>query len=210
MGGPRFVDPDGGIDRHGKKLPHWQQGDATVFVTFRLADSLPAPQLAELSEFKANWLRVHGGEWNEELERRWRSEYAREIDAKLDAGHGSCALREPEVREAVVRTLCFGDGDRYRLDAAVVMPNHVHLLFAPLSRPMEREVQAWKSVSSRTLRKAGCGNWPGWQRNFHDRLIRHRRHFDRVVGYIEENPSKARLRDREFWLYLREGVKDEG
>ncbi|MEM1085241.1 MAG: hypothetical protein AAGI48_14105 [Verrucomicrobiota bacterium] len=136
----RFLDQAKEVERHGRKLPHWQQGEATVFVTFRLADSLPKSILDRLSEFKANWLRIHGGEWDEELDARWRREYAAEVDQKLDEGFGCCCLRVPDVRREVIRVLQFGDGSRYRLDAAVVMPNHVHLLFAPLEGGIEREI----------------------------------------------------------------------
>jgi hypothetical protein len=37
----KFFDPRGDIDKTAHKLPHWQQGEVAIFVTFRLADSLP-------------------------------------------------------------------------------------------------------------------------------------------------------------------------
>jgi hypothetical protein len=44
--------------RHGK-LPHWTQRDVTYFVTFRLADSLPATKLLALREERDLWLKNH-------------------------------------------------------------------------------------------------------------------------------------------------------
>ena len=201
---PKFFDRSKEIERHGGKLPHWQQDDATVFVTFRLGDSLPKPILDKLSEFKANWLRIHGGDWTPEMEMRWKSEHAAAIDEKLDEGHGCCCLRKPEIREEVIRVLRFGAGTLYRLDAAVVMPNHVHILFAPLDGPFEKEIQAWKSVSSRRISDLFGDAWPKWQKNYYDRLIRSQRHFDRVVRYIRENGPKASLGEDEYWLYVGE------
>jgi hypothetical protein len=39
---PDFLNPDGHIQKHGDKLPHWQQGEVMQFVTFRLGDALPS------------------------------------------------------------------------------------------------------------------------------------------------------------------------
>lgn len=36
----KFFDPRGDIEKTAHKLPHWQQGEVAIFVTFRLADSL--------------------------------------------------------------------------------------------------------------------------------------------------------------------------
>jgi hypothetical protein len=36
-----FLDPDREIDMKLHRLPHWQQNDVWVFVTWRLGDSLP-------------------------------------------------------------------------------------------------------------------------------------------------------------------------
>jgi hypothetical protein len=44
---PDFLNPYDVIQMHGATLPHWQQGPAYVFVTWRLADSLPANLLRE-------------------------------------------------------------------------------------------------------------------------------------------------------------------
>jgi hypothetical protein len=43
-----FFDPEATVEIHRRKLPHWSQGAMTYFVTFHLADSLPAKQLAAL------------------------------------------------------------------------------------------------------------------------------------------------------------------
>lgn len=46
----KFFDPRGDIGKTAHKLPHWQQGEVAIFVTFRLADSLPR-------ELLDGWLR---------------------------------------------------------------------------------------------------------------------------------------------------------
>ena len=42
-----FFDPRTEVDKRLNRLPHWQQGEAWVFVTWRLADSLPKTKLDE-------------------------------------------------------------------------------------------------------------------------------------------------------------------
>ena len=44
----KFFDPRGDIEKTAHKLPHWQQGEVAIFVTFRLADSLPSELLDDL------------------------------------------------------------------------------------------------------------------------------------------------------------------
>ena len=36
-----YLHPDRQIQKHGDKLPHWQQDEVMQFVTFRLGDALP-------------------------------------------------------------------------------------------------------------------------------------------------------------------------
>ena len=49
-------DPGQPIDLHERNLPHWQQAGTTYFITFRLADSLPAGCLRELEADRLAWL----------------------------------------------------------------------------------------------------------------------------------------------------------
>jgi type I restriction enzyme R subunit len=46
----------------------------------------------------------------------------------LDAGHGACVLRQPDLATIVGNSLRHFDGERYLMLDFVVMPNHVHLL----------------------------------------------------------------------------------
>src|SRR5262245_9412422 len=102
-------------------LPHWEAGEIAQSITFRLADSLPATLLAQ---------------WRNELERLPNEEAAKErrirIERALDQGRGSCALRNPAVAETLEQTLLKFDGEKYRLHAWTIMPNHVHVLATPL------------------------------------------------------------------------------
>ena len=43
------------LTRYQRRRPHWRQSGVTYFVTFRLADSLPASKLHELAAIREEW-----------------------------------------------------------------------------------------------------------------------------------------------------------
>ena len=179
-------------------LPHFESSDVTQHVTFHLADSLPQTTLLQL-ESELKFLPV---------EKR-ATERRKQIDAWIDAGHGSCILRNPIIADMVQQSLLTFDSQRYRLLAWVVMPNHVHVLFQPMNGwTVAKIVAAWKKFTARKIRDDewhSCGSTPGtpisrlaanspvWHREYWDRYIRDETHFQRAVEYIHFNPVKANL-----------------
>jgi hypothetical protein len=103
-------------------LPHFESPEATQHVTFHLADSLPQTVLLQL-EAELKTLPAE----KRDVERRQR------VDAWIDAGHGSCVLRKAGIAGMVQGSLLNFDSQRYLLLAWVVMPNHVHVLFQPMT-----------------------------------------------------------------------------
>jgi putative transposase len=164
-------------------LPHLDSPDVVQAITFRLADSVPHVVAERLAAERDATIR------------------SKAIERALDGGHGSCWLRDMRVGRIVEDCLLWGDGERYRLLAWVVMPNHVHVLIESFARyPLHGIVGGWKSVSARranaVLRRGGVL----WQADFFDRYIRDEAHYTNAVDYIEANPVKAGLVDRpERW-----------
>ncbi len=109
--------------------------NATYFVTFRTADSLPRDVYERLlmtrseSEKRAQAM-PDEGQRREAIGEAFR-EFQRGIERQLDACLGECHLRRAECAEIVVETLKFFHGERYDLRSWVVMPNHVHALLWP-------------------------------------------------------------------------------
>ena len=185
-------------------LPHRDEIGLLQSITFRLADSLPQSKLRELDEELAAL-----PDAKRDIQRR------KEVEKWLDAGKGCCALRHPAVAEIVQNALFHADGQRYRLLAWCIMPNHVHVLIQPLIS-LPRIVQAWKGFT---------GNWakshnaalrlgiPGqhfWQREMWDRYIRDATHLGNVIKYIHENPVHARLcRNPEDWPWSRASIAEK-
>jgi hypothetical protein len=183
------------IQRHGERLPHWEQEEGTQFVTFRLGDAMPNSKLRQWRAERRVWLAGHPDPWPEETEREYHRLFTARLEDWLDEGMGSCLLRRLEARVLLSGTLMRFQGSRVRHHAWVIMPNHVHLLFTPMV-PVATLVQGWKATSARLL-----GSGPIWQRNYRDTLIRDVRHFGNALRYVRNNPVKVGLRPDEFTLW---------
>ena len=121
----------------GENLPHWTCDNAIYHVSFRLADSVPNSRrnewLAERNSIEEN-AKALGRELVEEEKKRLQFLYSERIEFFLDAGHGDCHLKKPEIAEIVAGALKHFDGERYHLHAWCVMPNHVHVI-VEVARP---------------------------------------------------------------------------
>ncbi|HEX3146381.1 MAG TPA: transposase [Pyrinomonadaceae bacterium] len=139
------------------------------------------------------------------LVERWKLELAHDpeefndglqyrIEAYLDRGAGECHLRDPRVANVVQSGLLHFDGERYRLSAWVVMPNHVHLLAAPLPNySLSGIIHSIKSYTSQEANKLLARRGRFWFEDYFDRYVRNAQHFDNAVSYIESNPVRAGL-----------------
>ncbi|KAA0222283.1 hypothetical protein EDS67_27125 [candidate division KSB1 bacterium] len=200
-----FFDPNKEIVRHRRRLPHWQQGEVFYFVTWRLADSLPQQKLRQWREEKDGWLRLHPEPWDEETEEEYHRLFSERIDQWLDAGEGSCVLRESALANILAGALHYFDGKRYELVAFVIMPNHVHVLFR-LRAPnrLEKVVKSWKGFSARKINERLGRRGSLWQEEYWDRMIRNERHYFKCLEYIQKNPQHAKLRAGEYVLWEKE------
>jgi type I restriction enzyme R subunit len=201
LDGP-FLDGESEIDIHNNHLPHWQQGDVWVFVTWRMKDSLPKWKIARWNEEREIWRRFHPPPWDEKTAIEYSQRFPNRMERWLDRGEGECFLGSPKISSIMAETLMCFDGTRYQLAAFVVMPNHVHVLFRPVGEYVLSEiVGSWKGFSAKrinaNLRRTGSL----WQADYWDRLIRSSRHFIGCLKYIRANPTKANLREGQFVLY---------
>jgi len=171
-------------------IPHFDHADVVQMITFRLADALPHDRLDQLE-------RMIGKEKENDAQRR------KQIETYLDAGYGSCALRESRVGSMVEDALLHFDGQRYRLIEWVVMPNHVHLLVELFSEWLLPEVlKSWKSFTAHEANRILGRSGQFWQEDYFDRLIRDMKHFENAKQYIRENPVTAGLvKLPEDWPY---------
>jgi type I restriction enzyme R subunit len=172
-----------------------------VFVTWRLADSLPQAELNQLRTEQEIWNELHAGVGEKQSGAEYRRRFSRHVDDWLDQGFGSCLLREAAMAKIVGDALRHFHGAWYELDSFVVMPNHVHVLFRPLGKHLLAAIlKSWKGFTGRALNKRTGQKGAVWQDEYWDRLIRDDRHFSRTVEYIRANPIKANLREGQFLL----------
>ncbi|MFH1708290.1 MAG: transposase [Planctomycetota bacterium] len=186
-------------------LPHCDHPGLLQAITYHLADSLPV-EVVERLDRDLSHLPPDG----RETARR------EQVDAWLDAGHGSCVLKAPVVARWVVDNWRRFAGERYDLIAWVVMPNHVHVLIRVYEGVTPAKiVQSWKSYTGRKIKqkmeedksRAGARRSQVWMREYWDRFIRDEEHLRTVMAYIHRNPVKAGLVQEDGnwpWSSLRE------
>jgi putative transposase len=87
-----------------------------------------------------------------------------------------------------------GDPAFYRLAAALVMPDHVHLLIRPNdSYTLSRVMKGIKGVSARRLNQSRGTTGQIWQDESWDRIVRDPAEFDEKLNYMADNPRRAGL-----------------
>ncbi|MBC8126180.1 MAG: transposase [Gloeobacteraceae cyanobacterium ES-bin-144] len=188
-----FYHPEHETQKHGDKLPHWQQGDVIQFVTFRLADSMPQTKLRIWKEELEVWNQHNPKPWSEKQTQQYHTRFTCKLEHWLDECSGSCVLNDPANRLILEKILMNDHGTRATHHAWAIMPNHVHLLFTPLA-PLDKLMQSWKGISSR---KIGLGSI--WQENYRDTLIRDAQHFANTIRYIRRNPVKLKPNTFTLW-----------
>ena len=197
-----FLDPHKDIEKHKGNLPHWQQGETWLFVTWRLADSLPQSVVDQLLIKKIQWEQSHPKPWDEEAQKEHNRLFTLRFESLLDDAHGSCVLRDPSISQIVADAFHHFNGDRYRLDSYIVMPNHIHVLFQPLGEHQADDIlHTWKRFTAREINKALNQTGQLWQHESWDRLIRSYKHFAWAHNYIAKNPEKLRPGTYKLWQY---------
>jgi REP element-mobilizing transposase RayT len=94
-----------------------------------------------------------------------------------------------------------GHGLYYALIAAIVMPDHAHLLLTPNRQyTLDRVMKGLKGVSAHKINDLrGCGG-SVWQDESYDRIVRNQTELLRFLNYMLLNPVKKNLCD-DPWLY---------
>jgi len=174
-----------------------------VFITWRLADSVPIGLYEKWKTERDDWLKCHPKPWDDELTKKFHTRFSTQLEEWMDQGMGECVLRDPRHAKIAANVLLHFDHERYHLDSFVIMPNHVHVLFQlHPDHPMEKVAQSWKRYSAREINKSLGKTGPLWLKRYWDTLVRGEEHFWRIRRYIAKNPVQAKLRGNEFLLYL--------
>lgn len=228
----RPFDPNADLRIYVRSLPHWRQRGATYFVTFRQDDSIPAAVLAEWLDIREHWYRAHGLDprWKvsaperfdavycdipEEVRRAFERERPRMLHEELDRCHGSCVLRQDDVRQHLINSLAFFHGQRLWMGDYVVMPNHTHAIIQPfhgweledllgsVKKHTSRRIGEWLTLQSSTVQLRGpVHSRPRfWQYESYDHIVRDAEELAIFRRYIAGNPMSAKLRTDEYFYY---------
>ncbi|MBE2200520.1 MAG: transposase [Anaerolinea sp.] len=195
---------------YSKTLPHIQPPGATLFVTFRLAESIPQAVIQELiaeretAESRIALLPKSDRQKEQELlHKRLFGKW----DAVLDqAQTGPTWLAQTAVAQIVVNSLHFLDGDKYTLDCYTLMSNHVHVVFTPLELEdgayvaLPRIMHSLKGFTAVAINRLLGRDGPFWQHESYDHVVRDEAELNRIRRYILNNPVKAGLVEKaEDW-----------
>ena len=187
-----------------RNLPHYQPATVTLFVTFRLAGSLPVEVLRLLREEYERAV----AEFDQTLSLLERSEmvYAAQrrffgrMDAFLDAAEtGPRWLGEAMIAELVANSLHYRHERVYDLDTFCLMPTHAHVTFAPLTasngkpHALSSIMQSLKGYTAHEANKILDREGAFWHHESYDHVVRDAEEHERIVKYILNNPVKAGL-----------------
>jgi REP element-mobilizing transposase RayT len=120
-----------------------------------------------------------------------------------------------EAREAILRHCLHDHGKRYQLHAAVVMPDHVHLLLTPLRDEkgwpysLPAILKALKGTSARSVNKLSGSNGPVWQEESFDHVLRSQESFEKKLEYLRQNPVRRGLvtkPENYRWLWVEQSA----
>jgi REP-associated tyrosine transposase len=119
----------------------------------------------------------------------------------------------PEERAVVLETLRYWDDNKWKVFAAVILSDHVHVLAKALPNPgggffdLGEILHSAKSYSAQKISQHRGSRGSIWQDERDDRIVRDEAEFLEKWSYIRNNPVKVGLVERpeEYpWLYERQ------
>ena len=107
--------------------------------------------------------------------------------------HGRWTL-PPAARDLTLKACTVSHEEAYWLHAAVVMPDHVHLLMTAFDEyDLARIVHRIKGISAHGINKLLARTGAVWQREYFDRIVRSDEDLLRKGEYLLANPVRKGL-----------------
>jgi len=200
--------------RRGAYLPHWSKLGGIYCLRFRLCDSVPQEKIREWENERRDIIMMAQRQ-KRELTYQERLAllklHSESVDRFLRGGHGACWMKQENIAKEIAGALRFFEGQRYRLFAWCVMPNHVHVVVQPFSEhTLSSIVCSWKSFSAKRSNALLGKRGQFWQSEYFDRLIRSQEQLDYSIEYTWSNPELAGLKNWEWrWRIPEEQLKKE-
>ena len=188
-----------------RNLPHIHPEDTPIFITFRLADSLPREIVERLlAERQAERQKLK--EATEKDLYDLHQKYFARYDAWLDRTENSPRwLANEKVAQIVKDKIHELAENHFHLFAYCIMPNHVHILMQSritkqmpergktAKYPITDSLRLLKGSTARMCNLVLGRRGSFWEHESYDHFIRDQAELARVVAYILNNPVKADL-----------------
>jgi putative transposase len=196
-----------------RRLPHFQPPGAAMFVTFRLAGSLPQAVLASLAqqsdEIEAKLAKISDRDERSrqaDLAHRWL--FGKWDSALESVATGAMWLNDPRIAGMVFDAVMHRVNVFYELQACTIMPNHVHVVFTPQQKPDSKYhsvasiMHSLKGYTARAANKLLQREGVFWQHESYDHVVRDEVEMTRIIRYVVNNPVKAGLVQKaEDWTW---------
>jgi len=186
--------------RYRRNLPHIQPYGAVLFLTYRLAGSLPESVVREMREERVHSeTMIDSEESDPDVQRRLRARIRRKTFMKFEAlleraETGPTWLGNPEIAALVLEAMLYRHPEEYELVCATVMPNHVHQVVInrhkdwPMYETIGRLKQFTATRANRILGRRGTF----WQEESFDHAVRKGK-LGKTIRYVLDNPVSAGL-----------------
>jgi putative transposase len=198
---PEFHTSENSFVFHRRNLPHLFMDGGTLFLTYRLAGSLPAVVIDKLRMDHERQQKQKPGLKNKD---GVFLSYDQLLDEQKNKIHH---LADPRIAKICADQFHYYNGKDYELDAFCIMSNHIHVAFTlkPGARPVSKIMHSIKRYTARESNKILGRSGKFWQDESYDHLVRDEQELSRIKDYIINNPVKAGLvkdwRDWK-WTYL--------
>lgn len=196
-----------------RNLPHYHPDNVALFMTFRLAGSLPLGILTKLKTER----KLDKQKASESRQYLKEKNYFDKYDTWLYQYKDSPKwLSQSEIACIVASKIEELSGKYYHLLAYCIMPNHVHMLIinklsakelSPqgkfLKYPVANSLRLLKGSTARKCNQALKRSGAFWQHESYDHVIRNKQELDRIIHYILNNPVKAGLvKEWKDWAFV--------
>jgi REP element-mobilizing transposase RayT len=190
-----------------RNLPHYHPEGFPLFITFRLANSLPEEVLENLKQERARELKnlpTTSSVERYDVEKKHFSRYDDWLDT---CSNGPRWLEQEEISRIISEKIHLLAEEHYQLLTYCIMPNHVHLLIKPLDKeylehhgktakyPVTDTLRLLKGSTARYCNQVLGRDGAFWQHESYDHYVRDEEELERIVRYILNNPVKAGLVD---------------
>ena len=184
-----------------RRLPHIMPPGETLFITFRLYNTLSHSILLEMQLEHADFLARQKKETpdlsEKEVHQKWESRYFLVIDTFIDkATEEDSYLSDFHIATIVKESIHCRDRKQFDLHAYCIMPNHVHLLITNTQNdvPFYRVLGSLKANSAKAINeRLNRAGQPFWASESYDHAVRNGKSFERILNYILNNPVEAGL-----------------